>query len=90
MRTAPSKAVIETTSGLGTPATRADIIEKLFDNFSIEREGKEIHPTQKGIQLIKIVPADLKSAELTAKWEQQLQNISRGKADMKKFILETK
>ena len=82
------KAVIETTSGLGTPATRADIIEKLFDNFSIERVGKEIHPTQKGIQLIKIVPADLKSAELTAKWEQQLQNISRGKADMKKFINE--
>ncbi|MDD6145930.1 MAG: DNA topoisomerase III [Oscillospiraceae bacterium] len=82
------KAVIETTSGLGTPATRADIIEKLFDNFSIERVGKEIHPTAKGKQLIRIVPDDLKSAELTAKWEQQLQNISRGKADMKKFIAE--
>ena len=80
------KKVIATTSGLGTPATRADIIEKLFDNFSIERVGKEIHPTAKGKQLIKIVPADLKSAELTAKWEQQLQNISRGTADMKKFI----
>ncbi len=82
------KAVIQTTSGLGTPATRADIIEKLFDNFSIERVGKEIHPTSKGKQLIKIVPEDLKSAELTAKWEQQLQNISKGTADMKKFIKE--
>ena len=80
------KAVIQTTSGLGTPATRADIIEKLFDNFSIERVGKEIHPTAKGKQLIKIVPSDLKSAELTAKWEQQLQNISRGTQDMKAFI----
>ena len=80
------KAVIQTTSGLGTPATRADIIEKLFDNFSIERVGKEIHPTAKGKQLIKIVPPDLKSAELTAKWEQQLQNISKGTQDMKAFI----
>ena len=80
------KKVIATTSGLGTPATRADIIEKLFDNFSIERVGKEIHPTAKGKQLIKIVPADLKSAELTAKWEQELQNISKGKANMKNFI----
>ncbi|MBE6773003.1 MAG: DNA topoisomerase III [Ruminococcaceae bacterium] len=80
------KAVIETTSGLGTPATRADIIEKLFDNFSIERVGKEIHPTAKGKQLVKIVPEDLKSATLTAKWEQQLQNISKGKQSMKTFI----
>ncbi len=80
------QAVIRTTSGLGTPATRADIIEKLFDNFSIERVGKEIHPTAKGKQLIKIVPPDLKSAELTAKWEQELQNISKGTANMKKFI----
>jgi DNA topoisomerase-3 len=80
------KKIIATTSGLGTPATRADIIEKLFDNFSIERVGKEIHPTAKGKQLIKIVPADLKSAELTAKWEQELQNISKGKANMKNFI----
>ena len=84
------KKVIATTSGLGTPATRADIIEKLFDNFSIERVGKEIHPTAKGKQLIKIVPADLKSAELTAKWEQQLQNISKGTANMKQFIGEMK
>ncbi len=84
------KAVISSTSGLGTPATRADIIEKLFDNFSIERVGKEIHPTAKGKQLISIVPEDLKSATLTAKWEQQLQDISRGNANMKTFIAEMK
>ena len=82
------RAVLQTTSGLGTPATRADIIEKLFDNFSIERNGREIRPTAKGEQLVKIVPPDLKSAELTAKWEQQLQNISRGQASMSAFIAE--
>ncbi len=82
------KSVISQTSGLGTPATRADIIEKLFDNFSIERVGKEIRPTAKGKQLISIVPEDLKSATLTAKWEQQLQDISQGKAQMKAFISE--
>lgn len=82
------RKVIASTSGLGTPATRADIIEKLFDNFSIERVGKQIYPTAKGKQLIKIVPEDLRSAELTAKWEQRLQNISRGTDDMRKFIKE--
>lgn len=84
------KSIIQNTSGLGTPATRADIIEKLFSNFSIERKGKEIHPTAKGTQLIKIVPQDLKSALLTAKWEQQLQNIANGSVNHKKFIEEMK
>ena len=80
------RAVLAATSGLGTPATRADIIEKLFDNFSIERNGKEIRPTAKGRQLIRIVPEELRSAELTAKWEQRLQNISQGKENKQKFI----
>ncbi len=82
------RSIIETTSGLGTPATRADIIEKLFDSFCIERRGKEIHPTSKGKQLISIVPADLKSAELTAKWEQQLKLIEKGQVRDDKFIEE--
>jgi DNA topoisomerase-3 len=77
---------IESTSGLGTPATRADIIEKLFDTFYVERWGKEIIPTSKGIQLINLVPEDLKSPELTAKWEQQLQSISKGKANARVFV----
>ncbi|MCX8130502.1 MAG: DNA topoisomerase III [Clostridia bacterium] len=84
------REALENTSGLGTPATRADIIEKLFDTFYVERKGKEIHPTSKGIQLVGLVPDELKSPELTAKWEQQLQMISRGKANSKAFIDEMK
>lgn len=79
---------LKSAGGLGTPATRADIIEKLFDSFCIERKGKEIIPTSKGRQLINIVPADLKSAELTAKWEQQLSLIAAGKANDRSFIAE--
>lgn len=79
---------LKTAGGLGTPATRADIIEKLFDSFCVERRGKEIFPTSKGKQLIEIVPPDLKSAELTARWEQRLSLIAKGNADNKKFIEE--
>lgn len=82
------REVMETTSGLGTPATRADIIEKLFSSFYAERRGKEIIPTSKGIQLIGIVPAELRSAELTARWEQTLALISRGQAHDRAFIEE--
>jgi len=84
-----SKALRDTlkaTSGLGTPATRADIIEKLFSTFYIERKGKELVPTSKGIQLIGLVPSDLKSAELTANWEQTLSQISKGEAKSNAFI----
>lgn len=79
---------IDKSGGLGTPATRADIIEKLFNSFYMERRGKEIYPTSKGIQLIDMVPADLKSPELTAKWEQRLMMISAGKAAPAEFINE--
>ncbi len=82
------REALETTSGLGTPATRADIIEKLFNTFYIERRGKELFPTSKGIQLIGLVPEDLKSPELTAKWEQQLSLISKGKINSVSFINE--
>ncbi len=80
------REALEKTSGLGTPATRADIIEKLFNSFYMERNGKEIIPTSKGIQLIGLVPAELKSPELTAKWEQQLSEISKGRENQKHFI----
>lgn len=80
------REALDNTSGLGTPATRADIIEKLFNTFYMERKGKEIYPTSKGIQLIDLVPPDLKSPELTAKWEQQLQLISKGKANSMDFV----
>ena len=82
------KDALKTAGGLGTPATRADIIEKLFDSFCVERRGKEIFPTSKGKQLIDIVPSDLKSAELTAKWEQRLSLIAKGGADDKKYLEE--
>lgn len=81
------RETLEKTSGLGTPATRADIIEKLFNSFYMERNGKEIIPASKGIQLIGLVPSELKSPELTAKWEQQLSEISKGRVDQKRFIL---
>ena len=84
------REVMSTVSGLGTPATRADIIEKLFDSFYMERRGKEIIPTSKGIQLIQLVPEDLKSPELTAKWEQQLQLIAKGQAQPANFTRELK
>ena len=77
---------LKTAGGLGTPATRADIIEKLFDSFYVERRGREIFPTSKGRQLISIVPPDLKSAELTAQWEQRLQMIAKGSESDKKFV----
>jgi len=84
------KEALESTSGLGTPATRADIIEKLFNTFYVERRGKDIYPTSKGIQLIGLVPIDLKSPELTAKWEQQLALISKGRVNPSAFVSEMK
>ncbi len=64
--------------GLGTPATRADIIEKLFSNYYIDRNGKELVPTSQGKKLIDIVPDMLRSPEMTAKWELRLTKISLG------------
>ena len=78
------------TGGLGTVATRADIIEKLFNSFVVEKKGKDIYPTSKGKQLIELVPSELKSPILTAKWEKKLDEISRGKADDHQFIREMK
>ena len=84
------REALESSSGLGTPATRADIIEKLFSTFYIERKGKEIYPTSKGIQLVDLVPADLKSPEMTGKWEQQIAYIRKGRENHAAFISEMK
>ncbi len=78
--------ILEETSGLGTPATRADIIEKLFSTFYVERRGKELVPTSKGIQLIGLVPEELRSAELTARWEDRLSSIAKGKSSDREFV----
>lgn len=71
--------------GLGTPATRAEIIERLVETEVVERQSGRFHPTKKGKQLIDLVNDELKSPELTAKWEQELEQISKGKADPKVF-----
>ena len=82
--------ILEETSGLGTPATRADIIEKLFSTFYVERRGKELVPTSKGIQLVALVPEELRSAELTARWEDRLSAIAKGKASDQCFVEDMK
>lgn len=71
---------------LGTPATRAEIIERLLETEALERQNGRLFPTKKGKQLMDLVNEDLKSPELTAKWEQELEKIARGKADPKEFL----
>ncbi len=66
------------TGGLGTVATRADIIEKLFNSFLMEKKGKDILITSKGKQLLELVPEDLKKPELTASLEMKLAKIAKG------------
>jgi DNA topoisomerase-3 len=66
------------TGGLGTVATRADIIEKLFNSFLMEKRGKDIFITSKGKQLLELVPEDLKKPELTAQLEMKLSKIAKG------------
>lgn len=77
-------------NNLGTVATRADIIEKLFNSFFVEMKNKEIHITSKGRQLLDLAPADLKSPELTAKWEKTLTDISKEKSKKNDFINQMK
>ncbi|WP_312473590.1 DNA topoisomerase III [Neobacillus sp.] len=81
---------LKSTGGLGTVATRADIIEKLFNTFLIEKHGKDIHLTSKGSQLLDLVPEELKSPTLTAEWEQKLDQIAHGKLKKEVFISEMK
>ncbi|MFJ7970013.1 DNA topoisomerase III [Psychrobacillus sp. NPDC096389] len=81
---------LKSTGGLGTVATRADIIDKLFNSFLIEKRGKDIHITSKGRQLLELVPEELKSPTLTGEWEQKLEAIANGKLKKEVFISEMK
>lgn len=72
------KKTLDETGGLGTVATRADIIEKLFSSFLLEKREKDIYLTSKAKQLLELVPQDLKKPELTADWEMKLSKIARG------------
>ena len=78
------------TGGLGTVATRADIIEKLFSSFMMEKKGNEIVLTAKARQLLELVPEDLRKPELTASWEMKLQDISQGKLKQQAFLSDIK
>lgn len=88
-----SKDLIDTigkTGGLGTVATRADIIDKLFNTFLIEKKGQDIHITNKGKQLLELVPEDIKSPVLSAEWEQKLEQIAKGRLKKNAFISDIK
>ena len=78
------------TGGLGTVATRADIIEKLFNSYLLEKKGKDIHITAKAKQLLELVPADLKKPELTADWERKLSKIAKGSLRRDAFMSDIK
>jgi len=66
-------------AGLGTPATRAGMIEKLVKSGFAQRQNKRLVPTEKGVELIRVMPDRLKSAKLTAQWEEKLGEVERGR-----------
>lgn len=72
--------------GLGTPATRASIIEGLVKRGYLERKKKQLNATEKGINLIDVVPDEVKSAKMTADWESELQNIEKGNSSASDFM----
>ncbi|WP_339258760.1 DNA topoisomerase III [Paenibacillus sp. FSL R5-0713] len=72
--------------GLGTPATRADIIEKLVSSDTIDRQGNSMHPTGKGKQLIELAAPQLRTPDLTARWEAELERIARGQGQPGPFL----
>jgi len=73
-------------SGLGTPATRAAMIEKLISTSYVERKKKNLIPTEKGIRLIGIVPLEMRQPETTGKWEKGLARIASGEMDEHRFM----
>ncbi|MGX9933433.1 DNA topoisomerase III [Virgibacillus salarius] len=83
-------STLNKTGGIGTVATRADIIEKLFNNMYMEMKGKYIFITSTGKQLLDLVPEELRSPALTAEWEDKLTQIAEGKLNKKQFISEIK
>lgn len=72
--------------GLGTPATRAAVIEKLVKGGFAERKGKQLLPTKNGLTLVSLLPDSLTSPKLTAEWENTLTQIAKGKADPEDFM----
>ncbi len=73
-------------SGLGTPATRAAIIERLIQVRYVRRQGRTLVPTEKGIALVSVLPEELKSPETTGKWEKALEDIRTGQEKAQDFM----
>ena len=73
-------------TGLGTPATRAGVIEKLVRGGFLERKGRQLLPTKKGHNLIVVLPDSIKSAKLTAEWEASLKEVERGERSADDFL----
>ena len=84
------KKVLKETGGIGTVATRADIIDKLFKTFLLEKTGNNVMITSKGRQLLELVPEKMKSPELTGEWELKLDKIAKGQLKSNKFLEEIK
>ena len=74
--------------GIGTPATRAEIIEKLIKNGYVKRDGKKLVPNETGVSLVSVLHESLKSAALTAEWEQKLKQVENGKFSPDVFMNE--
>lgn len=88
METAGAKETTDSAErkGLGTPATRAAILEKLVQTGFAQRNGRQITPTKNGILLVSVLPDTLISAQLTAEWENKLAEIAKGKSNPKEFM----
>ena len=84
------RKILKQTNGIGTVATRADILEKLFTNNYLLLDNGRIKTTNKAKQLLNLVPKNLKSPSLTATWEKQLDNIAKNKLSKDKFLKDIK
>ena len=73
-------------TGLGTPATRAGVLEKLVKGGFLERKGRQLLPTKKGHNLVVILPESIKSAKLTAEWESALKGVEHGALSPEEFL----
>lgn len=80
------RKILKDSNGIGTEATRANILEILFKRGYLQRQGKQVISTEKGRTLINLVPDTIKNPVLTAQWEQQLDQIAQGSAELNTFV----
>ena len=82
------KKILKDTAGIGTEATRANILETLINREYVAKKGKQLISTKKGRALIELLPDSITNPATTAIWEQELDNIAEGKSDMNDFLEE--